>query len=116
MIEQLLSRVFAARNAAHRACLLTDSYSQHQALRGFYTGIVAKVDALAEAYQGFAGAIGEFDIEAPEIDDIVAYLRDEADWIEANRELFSGNFAIASRIDAVVLEYLGAIYKMERLK
>ena len=36
MIEELVSKVFSARNASHLAHWATKSYAEHQALGAFY--------------------------------------------------------------------------------
>lgn len=43
MIEQLVSKVFAARNAAHLAHWSTGSYAQHVVLGDFYDGVIYKL-------------------------------------------------------------------------
>ena len=53
MIEELVSRVFAIRNAAHLAHWASQSYSEHKALGKFYDGVIDKVDAIIETYQGW---------------------------------------------------------------
>ena len=58
MIEQLISRVFYARNLAHYEHWRTKSYAQHKALGKFYDEIIEALDALVEAYQGLNGLIG----------------------------------------------------------
>ena len=63
MIEQLISRVFYARNLAHYEHWRTKSYAQHQALGSFYDGVIDALDALVEAYQGVNGLVGQ--IPAP---------------------------------------------------
>ena len=44
MIEQLISRVFYARNLAHFEHWRTKSYSQHKALGSFYDDVIDAVD------------------------------------------------------------------------
>ena len=63
MIEQLISRVFYARNLAHFDHWRTKSYAQHKALGKFYDEIIEALDALVEAHQGLNGLIGN--IPAP---------------------------------------------------
>lgn len=52
MIEQLVSRVFSTRNAAHLRHWSTQSYAEHVALGDFYDGVIDALDALVEARQG----------------------------------------------------------------
>lgn len=117
MIDQFMSRTFAARNIAHREHLKTDSYARHEALGAFYTDIIDAVDEVAEAYQGFVGLIGDYTVKDQEIDDITGYLRDEADWIEANRDIIGGgSSAVANLVDGATAIYLRTAYKLEQLK
>ena len=44
MIEELIAKVFEARNAAHLEHWRTKSYAEHQALGDFYDGIIDIVD------------------------------------------------------------------------
>lgn len=115
MIEELVSRTFATRNAAHLEHFRTKSYAQHMALGEFYDGLIDAVDAVVEAYQGAFELIGE--VPAPEhFDFSVAHLRDEADWIEINRKEIAGESdAVANLVDAVTAVYLKAIYKLDNL-
>ena len=49
MLEQLIARVFYARNLAHWNHWRTSSYAQHQALGAFYDDVIDNLDALVEA-------------------------------------------------------------------
>jgi DNA-binding ferritin-like protein len=120
MIEQLISRVFYARNVAHfehwRATG-TGSYAKHKALGRFYDDIIDAIDALVEAYQGAFELIGN--IPAPEgvKGDVLKQLEADADWIEKNHEsICRGNRAVANLVDGVTEVYLGTIYKLRNLK
>jgi hypothetical protein len=119
MIEQLISRVFHARNAAHffhwRATG-TGSYALHQALGTFYQEVIEAIDDLVEAYQGAFDLIGT--IPAPETGgDILAILQGDAAWIEKNHEaICKGNRAVGNLIDTLTGVYLSTIYKLRNLK
>lgn len=65
------------------------------------------------------GRIGELP-ELPPVDmpgeNILAHLRDEADWIEVNRASIADEYdAIANLVDGITAVYLKAIYKLSRL-
>lgn len=119
MIEQLISRVFHARNAAHffhwRATG-AGSYARHQALGSFYEDVIEAVDSLVEAYQGAFELIKT--IPAPQTgSDILDILESDAKWIEENHEkICRGNRAVANLIDGVTEVYLSTIYKLRNLK
>lgn len=117
MIEQLISRVFYARNLAHWAHWRTKSYSQHMALGAFYDDVIEAVDALVEAHQAVHGLIGDVPAPAAKGSEVLPVLRSDAEWIEQNHEkICEGNRAIANLIDGVTGVYLRTIYKMENLK
>lgn len=116
MIEEFIGRTFAARNTAHVAHLTTRSYAHHQALGQFYEDLIPAVDEVVECYQGHFGPIGDVEIQHGEHKNIAAYLREEADWIEANRDEIAGDSQhIASLIDVVTAVYTRCIYRLENL-
>lgn len=117
MIEQLISRVFYARNLAHFSHWRTKSYAQHQALGSFYDEIIDAIDSLVEAYQGVFGLIGGVPAPKQTMSDCLECLKDDAEWIEKNHEkICKGNRAIANLIDSVTGVYITTIYKLENLK
>ena len=120
MIEQLISRVFYARNVAHFEHWRAKgdgSYAKHKALGHFYDDIIDAIDALVEAYQGAFDLIGN--IPAPEAPkgDVLKLLEADAAWVEENHEgICQGNRAVANLVDGVTGVYLSAIYKLRNLK
>lgn len=123
MIEELVARVFQARDFAHKAHWRTNSYAQHMALGSFYDDIVQAIDAVVEAHQGQFGLIDADDVSDVKTPKVFSpgsvyanYLRSEAEWIEANRELISsGSSAIGNLVDSLTAIYLAAAYKLESL-
>lgn len=120
MIEQLISRVFYARNFAHfqhwRA-KGTGSFAQHMALGTFYEDVIEALDALVEGYQGAFDLIETIPAPDTSESDITALLEADAEWIEKNHEkVCLGNRAVANLLDAVTGVYLSAIYKLRNLK
>lgn len=120
MIEQLISRVFYARNVAHfehwRATG-EGSFAKHMALGIFYVEVIEAIDRLVEAYQGEFKLIGN--IPAPETPkgDVLKLLEADAAWIEKNHEdICLGNRAIANLIDSLTGVYLSTVYKLRNLK
>lgn len=117
MIEELVGRVFAARNIAHLQHLTTTSYAQHKHLGDFYEDVVKALDELVECYQGQLAPLGDVEILTPDVNDIAAYLREEGDWIESNRDEIAGDSqSVASLVDALVCIYTRTVYKLERLQ
>ena len=120
MIEQLISRVFYARNVAHFEHWRAKgdgSYAKHKALGHFYDDIIDAIDDLVEAYQGAFELIGN--IPAPETPkgDVLKLLEADAAWVEEHHEdICKGNRAVANLVDGVTSVYLSAIYKLRNLK
>ena len=120
MIEQLISRVFYARNVAHFEHWRAKgegSFAKHQALGAFYDDVIDAIDNLVEAYQGAFELIGN--IPAPETPkgDVLKLLQGDAAWIEENHEdVCGGNRAVGNLLDNVTAVYLSAIYKLRNLK
>jgi hypothetical protein len=110
MIEQLISRVFYARNVAHfehwRATG-TGSFAKHMALVEFYNEVIEAIDDLVEAYQGAFELIGDIPVPATMKGDVLALLEGDADWIEKNHEgICRGNRAVGNLVDTVTDTYL----------
>lgn len=117
MIEELIGRVFYARNLAHFSHWRTKSYAQHQALGSFYDEVIDAIDSLVETYQGAFGLIGGIPTPKQTPSDCLKCLKADAEWIEKNHEsICKGNRAVANLIDSVTGVYLTTIYKLENLK
>jgi DNA-binding ferritin-like protein len=120
MIEQLISRVFYARNLAHFAHWRAKgegSYAKHKALGKFYDGVIDAIDPLVEAYQGAYELIGAIPVPGEMEKDILKCLESDADWIEEHHEdICKGNRAVANLIDGVTEVYLTTVYKLRNLK
>jgi hypothetical protein len=117
MIEELVSHVFALRNAAHLAHFSTKSYSEHKALGKFYDDLIDKIDSIVEAYQGYYGLIGEVRIMMMPKDRIVNTVRTELGWIQTNRDkIAKKNTMIENLIDDLMQTYSTTHYKLVNLK
>lgn len=120
MIEQLIGRVFYARNLAHFEHWRAKgdgSFAKHMALGEFYDGVIDALDPLVEAYQGAFELIGN--IPAPDTvgNDVLSVLEDDAGWIEEHHEdVCKGNRAVANLLDTVTGVYLSTIYKLRNLR
>lgn len=117
MIEELVARVFAARNASHAEHWKTKSYAEHVALGGFYDAVVEQIDAVVEAYQGNFALLGKVDLTDPEPNgSILQRLERDAAWIDSNRSKIAGGVrAIENLVDALTETYLTTIYKLKHL-
>lgn len=119
MIEELIARVFYARNVAHfehwRASGV-GAYARHVALGEFYDKIIDALDALVEAYQGAFGLVDMVPAPKTKAEDITMILIEDAEWIEKNHEkICKGNRAVANLVDSVTGTYLTTAYKLRNL-
>lgn len=117
MIEELVCRVFTARNAAHIAHWKADTLSMHEALGDFYGSVIDKVDGLVEAYQGYFGLVGNIPAVKDTKGELVAVLSADAAWVSKNRSQIAKNVpALENIVDDLVGLYLTTIYKLRFLK
>lgn len=122
MIEQLVSKVFYTRNAAHLEHWKTKgvgSYARHMALGDFYDALVDNIDSIVEAYQGHFDLIAAVQpIPGPLLPkDILEHIADECDWIDENREKIAKNMAgIENLVDNLSATYMSALYKLRNLQ
>jgi DNA-binding ferritin-like protein len=120
MIEQLISRVFYARNLAHFAHWRAKgegSFAKHDALGVFYDELIDTIDPLVEAWMGAYEMIGAIPVPEEMEKDALKCLESDAEWIEANHDKISkGNRAVGNLIDTVTGVYLSAIYKLRNLR
>lgn len=116
MIEELIARVFATRNATHLLHLKTNSYAEHIALGDFYEAIVDKVDAIIECHQGVFGLIGNVKT-INKTGKAVKLLKDDLTWFNENRDQISNGVpAIDNLLQELESCYMRTIYKLENLK
>ena len=117
MIEELVSRVFATRNAVHLAHWSETSGFRHKVLGKFYDSLIDQLDSVVEAHQGAYGLIGDVKQSVVDKDDIAEHIAEEAKWIDSNRDKLAGNIrAISNLVDNLVDAYLSTHYKLTKLK
>ena len=114
MVEQLINRIFEARNAAHTAHWKTNSYAAHKALGSYYDGVIDALDDYVEAHQGTFGIVGKIDGDVPNITKVI---RDEIVWLNENREKIAKNVpALENLLDALTDLHMKTLYKLENLR
>jgi len=117
MIEELISRVFATRNAVHLAHWAETSGYRHTVLGEFYDSLIDKTDRLVEAHMGAFGRIKNVTQRIVDKDEIAKHIADEANWLDANRDKISGDVrALSNLVDDLVDEYLSVHFKLANLK
>lgn len=116
MIEELVSRVFTARDVAHREHLRSRSFAQHMALGDFYDGVIDQIDTIVECYQGNFGLLGDYQVETSPVGNITTWLQAELDWIATHRgALANGSTSIENLLDGLLEIYQRTIYKLTYL-
>ena len=114
MIEELIERLFHARNAAHIAHWKTKSYAEHKALGHYYEDVIEQLDELIEAYQGTFGIIGEIDGQEKSIAKLI---HDDIIWLSENRGKVAKSVpAIENIIDELTGTHMKTLYKLENLR
>jgi len=116
MIEELVSRVFATRNATHLAHWASKSYAEHVTLGEFYDVVIEALDRIVEAHQGAFGLIDTVEPRVVNKNNIAEHLKQEARWIEQNADEITGDIrAIQNLLDSLTDIYLTTYYKLTNL-
>jgi hypothetical protein len=114
MVEELIQRMFAIRNAAHIEHWQTGSYAQHMALGDFYGDVIDLTDKYVEAHQGTFGIVE--DVKG-EVKDISRVINDEIIWLHDHREeIAQGVPALENILDEISGLHMKTLYKLENLK
>jgi hypothetical protein len=112
----VFSKLFEARDFAHKAHLESKSYSQHKALDGFYGGILDLTDALVESYFGKYG-IQKIQIAQIKDAEPIGYLEDFANFMEqAHASVDKKDTWVQNQIDEVLALTYSTLYKLKNLK
>ena len=115
----IVAVLFTSRDQAHRAHLLTKSYSQHVALKRFYESVVGLADELAEASMGTYGAFSEIPVEPPAATRVIANdLEAHLNKIEDLRAAFGGRVCdkpIESILDTIGVVFATTLYQLRNL-
>lgn len=117
MIDELISRVFAARNAAHLEHWNTTNDARHRALGDFYDEVIGKVDKVMEVYQGNFGRIPKAKLGPTSYDTMEKILSADVKWLEDNmNEISQGVRAIENLLQDLSGQYFHTLYRIENLK
>lgn len=116
MINDLIARVFEARNVAHLEHWNTGNYAAHRALGDFYDEVIDLLDLLVEAHSGAFGKVGKVELGARQTKPCVALLGEHVVWISKHREHIAQDVAALENIvDEIVALYLRTLYKLKEL-
>ena len=116
MIEQLVAKVFEARNAAHLEHWATTNGEVHRATGDFYESIISTLDELVECYQGAFDVIGEVKPEVSK-DKLMTLLEEQSVWMSENRDEICRDLSVLENLlDELMASYLRTLFKLRRLK
>ena len=112
----VFSKLFEARDFAHKSHLETKSYAQHKALGSFYEDILGLTDGLVESYFGKYG-IQKIEIGQVKAQDVVTYFEDLANFIEqAHASVNKKDTWVQNQLDEVLATTFSLLYKLKNLK
>ena len=114
MLEKLIERMFASRNAAHIAHWKTKNGEEHRALGEYYDNVIELLDKFVEMHQGGAGLVG--DVKG-EVENATKLINDDIIWLNKNRsEICKGIPALENIIDELTSLHMKTLYKLENLR
>lgn len=114
--EEFVGVLFLARDVAHRAHFLTDSYSQHVALSTFYGDITKYADKFAESWMGRKKEkLSKVPYLKVPDSDILKQLQTLLDVVEESRDFCREDTCLQNIIDEIVGLFLSTIYKLKFL-
>lgn len=118
MINDLIVRVFASRNAAHLAHWAEKSGYRHETLGSFYDDVISALDRVVEARQGAFDLVKINKIpEEKQPKDILNQLEEDMVFIGENRGEITGCLpAIDNLLQELEGCYLKTVYKLRNLK
>lgn len=114
-VKGLVQKMFEARQVAHNLHLKTKSFAGHEALGGFYEGILGLTDDFVETYQGQYGLLGDCEFQVGAVDDPVEYLEVCAKIFSIGRDSLKDSHLKNIMDEAVSLTYK-TMYKLKFLK
>lgn len=120
MCEEFVARMLAIRDAAHLAHWAAKgkgSFAAHMALGEFYDGLIDKLDAYVEAYQGYFGLIGAVKPMPFSRDKIMEQIKAEATWMEANcDDICQSKPALENMLQDIEALFATTYYKLRNLE
>lgn len=116
MIEQLVVKVFEARNAAHLEHWATANGEVHRATGDFYEVIISTLDELVECYQGAFDVVKDIEL-ANSKTELMPLLEAQIVWMAENRDEICRELSVLENLlDELSAHYLRTLFKLRRLK
>ena len=114
MVEELINKMFAARNAAHIEHWKTKNGEVHRALGKYYENVIDVLDKYVEAHQGTFGIVGQVD---GEMSDVPQEINDLIIWLNENRSKIARDVpALENILDELNGLHMTTLYKLENLR
>lgn len=110
-----MQKMFEARQVAHNCHLKTKSFAEHEALGGFYEGLLGFVDEFVETYQGQYGILEDCECKIEAVSSPSQYLEDCAKLFAVGREELKDPH-LQNIVDEVVALTYRTVYKLKFLK
>ena len=114
-VKGLAQKMFEARQVAHNCHLKTKSFAEHEALGGFYEGLLGLADDFVETYQGQYGLLGDVEFKVEPVSDAAEYLEDCAKLFAVGRDSLKDPH-LQNIVDEVVALTYRTVYKLKFLK
>jgi hypothetical protein len=112
----LFSKLFEARDFAHKAHLATKSYAQHKALNSFYDNVLDLADKLIEVYQGQFG-LTKIEFSSVKDAEVVGYFEDLAKFVMEGHNAFDKKDThLHNILDEITALCYSTLYKLKNLK
>lgn len=111
----LVQKMFEARQVAHNCHLKTKSFAQHEALGGFYDGLLELVDEFVETYQGQYGLLGDCNFTVESVANTTEYLEDCAKLFAVGRDSLKDSH-LKNIMDEVIALTYRTVYKLKFLE
>lgn len=117
-IEQIISHLFAARDAAHLLHLKTRSFAVHLALEELYESLLDAVDSFTEVYQGKHGILNipPPDVKAFDTENAKQFIAQLVSFVESVTDSIDKESTIKNEWDSVKKTALKAKYKIDNLQ
>jgi DNA-binding ferritin-like protein len=118
-IVDMISSLLHSQTQVHVFHLQTKSYSEHKALQGYYEGVDALVDGIAESFQGKYDLLTGYKtikmVDYKSNEQLITYFKGLDDNIEKNRKAVKESY-IQNQIDGIQELIYSTLYKLRFLK
>lgn len=116
MIEQLVAKVFEARNAAHLEHWKTANGEVHRATGEFYESIISTLDEFVECYQGAFDVVEDIKFSSSKTE-LMPLLETQVVWMAENKDEICRELSVLENLlDELSAHYLRTLFKLRRLK